>query len=198
MAATRPRAGLNSRKGVHRPIPASGSARSARPCRSSWACKVWVQMADAELGASGPEGVLVPAAVVRHHPVDAHPQAGMVGHGVAQELHATRSGFVGLDTGKGHPRMVVDGQVHGVPADAPIAVRALAGDAVPDAVDPPQALGVDVQQLARRCPFVAHDWFHRIKRFQARRPDPSQMATDRGQAVPRLGGDPPLRPTLAP
>jgi hypothetical protein len=62
--------------------------------------------------------------------------------------------------------VIVDGQVHGVPANAAIAVLPLPRDAVTHAADSPQTLGVDVKQLAGCFPFVAAHWFDRLQRSQ--------------------------------
>lgn len=80
-------------------------------------------------------------AVVGHDPVDANAQAGIVSHRLAQELGATQHSLVGQDTGKGHPRVIVDRQVHSVPADTTIVIeRAVARDAVAHAWMRPRRL----------------------------------------------------------
>ncbi len=72
--------------------------------------------------------------------------------------------LVGQDFGVGEPGSIVDGDVEGLPAEALAAAAAIAlaapvaGDAVADAVDPAELLGVDVDQLAGLLPLVADDW----------------------------------------
>jgi hypothetical protein len=39
--------------------------------------------------------------------------------------------------------------VHGLPAGAALAISPIAGDPMADRLDPPELLGVDVEQLAR-------------------------------------------------
>jgi hypothetical protein len=59
--------------------------------------------------------------------------------------------FVGQDLAVSEPGGIVDGDMEDLPAAATAGPGALAGDAVADAVDPAELLGVDVEQpgLAR-------------------------------------------------
>ena len=61
--------------------------------------------------------------------------------------------LVGQELGVGEAGGVVDGDVEVLPADAAVLVHAgmVAGDAMADAVDPAELLGVDVDEFARRC-----------------------------------------------
>lgn len=54
-----------------------------------------------------------------------------------------------------------------------------------------------MQQFTGEFPFVAHDRFDGIERFEARQSDPRQMAADRRQAVSRFGRDVPPQRALA-
>ena len=64
-------------------------------------------------------------------------------------------------------RVVVDGQVHGIPADAAVVVLgSIAGDSMSDAFDLAQAFGVDVEQLARHFAFIANDRLNGIQGLQ--------------------------------
>src|SRR4029079_15457309 len=108
-------------------------------------------MADAEFVASGLEDLLVAGAVVGHDAIDPDAQAGVVGDGLAQELRAAERRLVGLYAGEGDPRVVVDGQMHCVPADAPLTARTIPGDAVADATDAPEAPRVGEEELSQSC-----------------------------------------------
>jgi hypothetical protein len=87
--------------------------------------------------------------------------------------------------------VVVDCQVHRIPADAPVAVLALTCDAMADTIDATEPLGVDMKQFARALAFVTHHRFRRLQGRQAVQTQPPQMASDRCQAATCLTGDAP-------
>lgn len=155
-------------------------------------------MADSQLAAGSLEGLGdVAAAVVGHDAVDLHAQAGVVADRFTQELGAARALLVIQDASEGHAGVVVNGQVHGVPADASVAMLALPGDAVAHTLDAAKALGVDVQQFAGIGALVAA---HRLGRLQARQPTQAQtghVASHGGQTAPGLPGDSPEGQPLA-
>lgn len=98
-------------------------------------------MPDAQLLAGGPKGVLVARAVVGHDALDAHTQAGVVVNGLVKELHAADGLLVAEYPSKGDSGVIVDGQVHGVPAYALVPVEsAVTGDAVRRPTDDTLAL----------------------------------------------------------
>ena len=71
-----------------------------------------------------------------------------------EEARGGRALLVGEHFGVGHPRAIVDGHVHVLPAD-PARVRpAVAVVPVPDAPDLPQRLHVEVDHGARPAPLV--------------------------------------------
>ncbi len=75
------------------------------------------------------------------------------------------------------------------------ALPPIAGDPMADRLDPPELLGVDVEQLARPLTLVAHDRRLRLERRQLAEPEAAQTAADRrdrhGQSWRAIAG--PLR-----
>ena len=55
----------------------------------------------------------------------------------------------------------------------------VAGDAVADAVDPAELLGIDVDQFAGLLPLVADDCHGRVESLEPAEPDPAQRLADR-------------------
>src|SRR5690606_8620014 len=107
-----------------------------------------VAMLEAELGADpvevpGAEG----RAVVGEHGLDAHAEAAVVGHGIAQELHGAAGSLVGIHVAEADPGMVIDGHEQELPAGAPDCIAAVAGDPVTGSLDAPKLLGVQVKQV---------------------------------------------------
>jgi len=93
--------------------------------------------------------------------------------------------LVGEDFGVGEPGSVVDGDMESLSAEtlATAATAALAapvaGDAVADAVDPAELLGIDVDQSAGLLPLVADDCHGRVESLEPAEPDPAQRLADR-------------------
>lgn len=94
-------------------------------------------------------------AVVGQHPLDAYAKAAIVGQRVVQESGGTIGALSRPYLGKGHARVVIDGDVGDIVANATRSSRAVARDPVPHAADRSQALDIDVEQLPRRRSRVA-------------------------------------------
>ena len=169
---------LSFRRVWHRPTRAGWSVRSARPCRWSWACTAEFARAGCPVRCTPAGFGDVAATVVGHDAVDAHAQAGVVRHRLVQELRRSSAPFIGLDEGEGHARVVVDGQVHHVPADAAVAVeRAVTGDAVAHAVDAAESLVSRCGSSPGVARLVAHDRLGRLQQTSAATA-PSASCTD--------------------
>src|SRR5688500_19864755 len=69
------------------------------------------------------------------------------------------------------------------------------GDAVADAGDLAQLLGVDVDQLARPLALITHSWRPRLERGQPTEPEPAAHQADGGDRLPQPARD--LRPGQA-
>ncbi len=79
-----------------------------------------------------------------------------VGHGVLKELRCTRFGFVRIHVGEADACVVVDGDEEVLPAGLDGVVRA-AGNALAHALDTPELLGVEVDEITWTLVLVAHD-----------------------------------------
>jgi hypothetical protein len=96
-------------------------------------------------------------------------EADIVGQGGLQEGDCALLCLIRHDLREGDPRGIIDADVDELPAEAlatpaPIALAAaIAGDAVADAVDAAEFLGVDVQELARVLALIAADRLARLQ-----------------------------------
>ena len=144
--------------------------------------------------------------VVAHHPLNAGDAAGgKEVRGANQKSRTCRTGLIGVDLGRGHPRVVVDGRMHIIEAHQPMpaglggapmhAPAAPVGDA-------PELLDIEMDQLARGLALVANpchrpttdrDSGQRIQIAQVRHPMTGKNAPDGRRTHPEFGGDP-LRP----
>ena len=118
-------------------------------------------MPHARAGTGGSEGMAaIGIAVVGHDPLDGDAMAREPDQRPLEEGDGPGLALVGEDLGVGQARGVIDGDVQVFPADAAVAVDhagPAAGDAMPDAGDPPKLLGVDVDELAGALALEAHD-----------------------------------------
>lgn len=129
------------------------------------------------------------------------PWRGEPGERPLEEGNGPGLALVGQDLGIGQARGVIDGDVQVFPADAAVAVDragSAAGDAVPDAGDPAELLGVDVHELAGTLALVAHDRCWRIEALEAAEAEATQDAADgrerQGEAAGDHGRGQPLPP----
>lgn len=97
-------------------------------------------MLQAELVAGTAEAVrVITRAVVGQDATDADAEAGEPGYGCGQEVRGAALGLVRIHGGEGEPRVVVDGDVQELGADALDPVAAIAGDPVRGPLDAHQA-----------------------------------------------------------
>ena len=131
-------------------------------------------------------------AVVGHDPLDGDAVAGEPGERPLEEGNRAGLALVGQDLGVGQARGVIDGDVQVFPADAAVAVDhagAAAGDAVADAGDPAELLGVDVDQLTGALALVAHHRYGRIEALEAAETEATQDAADGRERQAEAAGD---------
>jgi hypothetical protein len=122
--------------------------------------------------------------------------AGKPGEGPLEKGDGGGLALVGQDLGIGQARSVVDRDMEVFPADAAGPVSAaVAGDAVADAGDLAELLGVEVDQLARPRALIAYDRWPRLERGQPAEPAPAQDAADGRERQAEAAGD--LRPAQA-
>jgi hypothetical protein len=137
-------------------------------------------VAGSELGKGRLEGarVGVGEGIVGHDPLDPDAEAGEPGSGAGEEAGAARSALVGQQLRVGQARGVVDRHVQIFPAEPARPLAAVAGDPVPEAVDPAEFLAVDVQQLAGSVALVAQGRRLGVQGRQATESEPAQDGAD--------------------
>jgi len=99
--------------------------------------------------------------------------------------------LVGHERGVGEAGGVIDGDVEELPAGAALAALAcaIAADAVADAIDAAEFLGVDMDQFAGPFPLVAVDLAGRVEGSELAEAEPAQRGPDGGDGPPELAGD---------
>jgi len=91
-----------------------------------------------------------------------------VRYGAAQELAGRTLALIAVHLHEAGSGVIVDGDVHELPASALDGVAPVASGAVPDTHDAPELLGVHVQQIACSSVLVAHEHCRGLERAQAR------------------------------
>src|SRR5262249_50987628 len=132
-------------------------------------------MAQAIAGAGLPEHLAAIAVAV--DPLDHDAVAGKPGDRVLQEGGGGFLALVWQDFAVGKPASVVDADMQALPTDPVMPIdrtSAAPSDTMGDACDPPELLGVEVQQLARARPLVAQDWHGRVDRLEVIETEPAQ------------------------
>jgi hypothetical protein len=101
----------------------------------------------------------ITGAVAGHDAGDFDAQAFVISDRRFQELNGADGLFVRLDLGEGDARGVVDADMDEFPANAPAVALppAVAGNAVANALETPEFLDIDVDQLAGVFPLIALD-----------------------------------------
>lgn len=136
-------------------------------------------LADPELQAGrGEDQRAIGPAVVREQSLDGDAVTGKPGDGAHEEGGGRLAQLVGQDLRVRQARVIVDGDVEALPADAPHPCLALAVNAVPDASDLAQLLDVEMDQLPGPWPLVPHDRPRRLKGGQRVQPLPPQLGRD--------------------
>jgi hypothetical protein len=135
-------------------------------------------------------------AIVSQDPPHAHPAGAEPAQGPAEKGTHGQAAFIGEQLRVGHARVVVDGDVEKLPADAPGAVSPVAGNAMAQAANPPEFLGVQVHQVARGGVLVPPSHGRRLHPLAPRQAHAAQPAGDGGRTHPRRRGDLRTGPTL--
>jgi hypothetical protein len=105
--------------------------------------------------------------VVGHDPLDGDALPREPTEGTLEKAHRAGLALVRQDLAIGQPRRVIDAHMQRFPADAVMAIDRAphsAGDAMPDPLDTPKLLAVDMDQLAGPLTLIAHHrwlWFER-------------------------------------
>ncbi len=128
--------------------------------------------------AGGGEAVgLIAGPVVSHDSGHTHTQPPQAAHRPTQEADGGSLALVGQDLADGQTREIVDRHVRKLPSGAVHGVTPIAGHAMTGAHNPPEFLGIQMQQLARRGPLVAARRRRQLQHVQAR---PAAAADDPG------------------
>ena len=96
----------------------------------------------------------IAGAVVGEHMGDGDAETGVIIDGSLQESGGRRGFLIGQDLGEGDAGVVVDGDVHILPAGAMNATAAVAGDAATDGLEATDLLDIEVEQIAGGGMFV--------------------------------------------
>jgi len=107
-----------------------------------------------------------------------------VGHRLGEETGRGGGFFIRHHGGKGDAGVVVDSHVEELPSGAAGLVARVAGNAVAGLDDAGQLLDVDVQQIAGRGVFVAHDGDLRLQHLRFVQLQPGQDAAEHEVLVP--------------
>ena len=115
-----------------------------------------VEVAEPEVLTRGAEAArAIAGAVVGHDGRHAHAEPAQAANGALQKAGRGAPTFIRQHLPEGHAGGVVDGHMPKLPARARRGVAPIPRDPMPRPHDAPQFLGIQVQQLPRRRPFVA-------------------------------------------
>ncbi len=138
-------------------------------------------LANAELLAeAAKEAGAIAGTVIGKHTGDGDAQAGVVVDGGLQEGGCGRGFLVGKDLREGNAGVVVDGDMHVLPARAMDAAATVAGDAATDGLETSDLLDVEVEEIAGSGMFVTHDGRSRFQIANAAEVEAAQDAADGG------------------
>ena len=126
----------------------------------------------------------VSPAVVSHHPGDVDAEVAEVGDGGAEEDGDGGAGLVRMDLGEADAGVVVDADVHVVPAGPGRALAAVSGDGVAGLLEAREFLDVQVEQFTGMLPLVAPDRRGRLEGVEPVEPCPAQDPADGGGRDP--------------
>ena len=99
----------------------------------------------------------IAGAVIGEHARDGNPQTGVVVDGGLEESGGRAGFLVGQDLREGDARMIIDGDMHILPAGTMNAAAAVAGDTTTDRLDATDLFDVEVEQIARCGMFITQN-----------------------------------------
>ena len=149
--------GMGVRLGIS-PLAERGLDEALGLAVSFWGVGAGAEMPQAEFEAGVAEGEgAIAAAVVGHDALHTDAQAGIAGDGRREEGDRGFLALIRPDLSEGDPGVVIDAHMDTFPADAPGVIARISGNPVADGGDATELLDVEVEQLPRSRPFVAHD-----------------------------------------
>src|SRR5450631_2206750 len=163
----------------------------------TWSVRPGKAVFDAQPFASaGEQTRTISRAVVCQQRAEAYAESSVIGQSLVQEGHSGLGFFIWEEGREGDPGVVIDGDMHVLPAHAAGAVGQVAGNAMAGLGDTAQFLDVQMEHVAGPLVLVT---LHRLAGFQiahAAELEPAQDAADSGAAKVRLLGDPQPGPAL--
>jgi len=154
--------------------------------------------ANAELVAEATEVAgAIAGTIVAEHTGDGDAEAGIVIDGRLQESGGRRSFLVRKDLREGNAGVVVDGDMHVLPAGAMDAAATVAGDATTYGLETSDLFDVEVKQIAGGSMLVAQDGSGRFQIANATEVESAQDAADGGTTQPGGQSDAQSGPALA-
>ena len=136
------------------------------------------------------------APVIGHHALDPDAASGVPGPGACQKAHGGRRQLIVEHLTIGDAGRIVDHRVQDLPADPPHARRAIPVNPMPDPPDPAQLLRIQVHQLARPLPLVAHPGRRGRETWQPGQPLPALLGHHRGDRQLQREGNAERAPPL--
>ena len=135
---------------------------------------------DAELAARcGKQMRAISIAVVGQQSSNEDATLGEPSYGSAQEADRGPFSLAAEHFHVCHSRSVIDANVSELPSGS-WSMSAVAGNAMPYPIDPPELLHVDVEQISRTTPFVSARRRRRVEAIQARQTGLTDDSSDRG------------------
>ena len=131
-------------------------------------------------GALGEASRAISGAVVGHHTRDVDAKLAEVGDDGSEEVRDTCAGLIGIDLGEADSGVVVDADMHVVPAGSSRTRAPVPGDAVARLLETRECLDVQLQQLTGMLALVAPDRWGRFRGVESVEPGPAQDPTDGG------------------
>ena len=139
------------------------------------------EMAEPEaLAGFGEASSAISGAVVGHHLRDVDAELADVGDYDFEDVGDTVAGLIGIDLGEADAGVVVDADMHEIPAGPGRALAAVPGDAVAGLLETREFLNVQVQQRAGALPLVGVDRRSRFEGITPVKPCPAQDSADGG------------------
>ena len=138
------------------------------------------EMLEAQLEAGGgKEFRAVGRAAIGEDALNGNAMSFVKGDGLAESVQDTGDFFIGKEAGKGHARIVIDGDVEGFGAGAGITVRAIPGGTDTELVKTAQFFNIQMKEFAGGGAFVAPD--RRLWRFKGTEAVKAVAAQDAGE-----------------
>jgi len=155
-------------------------------------------MANAELATEMAEGEgLVTGAVIGEYALDANAELLIVGDGGGQEGGGRGTFLIGQDLGEGETGVIVDSDMHIIPAQAAGATAEIAMNAGADLAESAQLLDVEVKQIAWGGVLITTNGRGGFEVAQTVEMEPAQDAADGSWAESGMSGDAACGPALA-